>query len=130
MIRMLLIFSATSLAFISFITTSNYASLNNTFESFNYTLSKQWVVTDIEGESVNPIFDSKIVESTSIEHFKANLKGKVDSFKLGFYYFNEETLEETSNRYATGVRVSLKAKLMFNTEFYKASIFEVSKSTL
>ena len=106
-----------------FYSSNAYNAFNNSFYALDYTLPNQWVVTDIEGKLEKPLYDTHLVEETSIQHFKNNLAGYVNKFEVGFYYFDSETLVESKERYVTGVRLSLKASVPFFDPYYKANVY-------
>lgn len=123
-----LIFSMSICLFssISLVNSITNLALDNTFTSLSYSLPKQWVIEDVEGEE-GPRYDVSKVEISTINHFKNNLKNYLKSFKVGFYYFDSSTLEELQSRYVTGVRISLKAKISLNKTYDKAMTYTIIK---
>lgn len=111
----------------AFISSTTYQAYDNSFSALNYSLPDLWIVTDIEEPLEQPFYDTKKVETTTIDHFKGNLKHYVDHFKVGFYYFDSETLEESKEQYVTGVRISLRAEVPFSSDYYKASTYLIKQ---
>jgi len=111
-----------------YISSHRFHILDNSVDSFNYSLPKRWIVLDTTEPLHQPMFDTKLVEETSISHFKNNLKNHLEKITLGFYYFSEETLLESKERYISGVRVSITCNLPFQKDYYKAFSYVVSKT--
>lgn len=123
-----LIFSMSICLFssISLVNSITQVALDNTLTSLSYSLPKQWVVEEVEG-STFPMYDTVKVEESTIKHFKFNLKHYLNAIKVGFYYYDSSTLEEMKSRYVTGVRISLKAKISLNKNYYKAMNYTITK---
>lgn len=123
-----LIFSMSICLFssISLINSITQVALDNTFTSLSYSLPRHWVIEEVEGYS-SPMYDTYIVEDTTIKHFKSNLKFYLSNIKVGFYYFDSSTLQETKDRYSSGVRISLKADITLNKKYSKAMTFTIIK---
>lgn len=128
----LMIFSLFIVSFSSFalFSTTTFRAIDNAFTSLNYTLPSSWIITDIEGPLPAPVYDTKIVEETSIKHLKNNLSHYVDKFQVGFYYFDSRSKEETTDRYVTGVRISLKAAVPFRNDYYKSTTYEIEETMI
>ena len=86
----LLIFSllVTSFSTVVLFSNSAYQSIDYAFTSLSYALPEEWIVTDVEGPLPSPMYEVSKVEETTINHLKDNLKHYVDSFKVGFYYYD------------------------------------------
>lgn len=125
----LMIFSLFIVSFsgVAIFSTTAFQAIDNAFTTLNYSLPPSWIITDIEGPLPTPVYDTKIVEETSIEHLKNNLSHYVDKFQVGFYYFDSKSKEEMSDRYVTGVRISLKAAVPFRNDYYKATTYEIEE---
>lgn len=104
-----------------------YHIVDNTFSSLDYSLPKNWIVLDEKEPLESPMFDTIKVEESTIQHVKNNLKNHLEKITLGFFYFNEETLIESKDRYVSGVRVSFKCSIPFSKSYYKAVDYVVSK---
>ena len=126
MMIILISISFLSLSLFGITTSFSYHGLDNTLRSLSNTLSSSWIVTDVEGKGDEPYYDTVLVEETSLKYLKNNLSSYVNNFQVGFYYFDESTLEELTERYVTGVRVSLKAELKFSVQYKKAYSFVIS----
>lgn len=124
----LLIFSLFIISFstVGLFSATTYQAINNSFDSLNYTLVNSWIVTDVVEKLEQPYYDTMRVESSTIEHFKNNLAHYVKSFKVGFYYFNSYTQEEMKERYVTGVRISLRAPVIFASDYYRVTTYEIN----
>lgn len=112
------------MAFFAFSSTSN---LNKTFYSLDYSLPNLWVTLDAPGYKDRPMYDTLIVEDTTIRHFRNNLLAHFNSFKLGFFYFDSKSLEEMKGQYVTGVRISLSASIPFSKDYYKATTYIIEQ---
>lgn len=117
----ILLFSSVSL-----VSSTRYSAIDNTFISLNYSLPNTWVELEPEGYS-QPMYDRDKVESTTISYVKNNLKSHFESVKVGFYYFDSETLKELDTRYITGVRISLKADITPFRKYSRAMSYSIIK---
>ncbi|MCQ2796486.1 MAG: hypothetical protein MJ213_04220 [Bacilli bacterium] len=128
----LMIFSLFIVSFsgVALFSTTALQAIDNAFTTLNYSLPPSWIVTDIEGPLPMPVYDTKIVEETSIKHLKSNLSNYVDKFQVGFYYFDSKSKEEMTDRYVTGVRISLKAKVPFRNDYYKSTTYEIEETMI
>ncbi|MCQ2753330.1 MAG: hypothetical protein MJ206_03715 [Bacilli bacterium] len=113
---------------VSLVSSTVYHSIDHAFTSLNYALPDLWVVTDVEGELEAPLYDTYLVETTSIQHLSHNLKGVIDRYQIGFYYFDAETMEEVEGRYVSGVRLSLRAAVPFTSDYYKAMNYLITET--
>jgi len=121
-----LLISGTATLFV----TSSHQSVESAFASLNNTLPDSWaVIKTVEGEQ-KVFYDTTLLEESTIKHFKNNLNSYTNSFTLGFYYFDAETLERSEDRYVTGARISLETKLFFSFDSKKANTYVVGKGAL
>lgn len=130
MILMIFALFIISFSGVALFTTTTFQSIDNAFTTLNYSLPASWIVTDIEGPLPTPVYDTQIVETTSIEHLKNNLSHYVDKFQVGFYYFDSKSKEEMTDRYVTGVRISLRAAVPFANDYYKSTTYEIEETDL
>ncbi|MCQ2794750.1 MAG: hypothetical protein MJ214_00900 [Bacilli bacterium] len=130
MILMIFALFIISFSGVALFTTTTFQSIDNAFTTLNYSLPASWIVTDIEGPLPTPVYDTQIVEATSIEHLKNNLSHYVDKFQVGFYYFDSKSKEEMTDRYVTGVRISLRAAVPFANDYYKSTTYEIEETDL
>lgn len=127
MILMIFALFIVSFSGVALFSTTTFQAIDNAFTSLNYSLPKSWIVTDIEGPLPTPMYDTIKVETTSIDHLKNNLSHYVDKFQVGFYYFDSKSKEEMSERYVTGVRISLRASVPFRSDYYKSTTYEIEE---
>ena len=117
-----------SFSSVGLMSTTTYQAIDSAFTSLNYSLPNSWIVTDAEVPLPTPMYDTYKVEETSINHLKSNLAHYVDSFKVGFYYFDSKSKEQLVGRYVTGVRISLRVSIPFSSDYYKTTTYEIEES--
>lgn len=127
MMFMLLALAVLLFSGVSFSSSVIYHAIDNSVAAFDYSLPSLWVVTDVEEELPSPLYDTHLVEASAIQHFSTNLKGYVSSYQIGFYYFDQDTMLESEERYVSGVRVSLRAKVPFTADYYKAMSYVIKE---
>ncbi len=92
------------------------------------TLPITWVVTDVMDDK-RPYYDCELIKVSTINYLTNNLKHYVNHIRVGFYFFNSETDEESFYRYVSGVRISLNAKVPFSVDYYQALVFTLRSPT-
>ncbi len=127
MILMIFSLFVISISSIALFSTTTYQAIDNAFTSLNYTLPDSWIVFDVEEKLDTPMYDTMLVESTSIQHLKNNLSHYLNKFNIGFYYFDAKSKEEMEDRYVTGVRISLRAKVPFSSDYYKTTTYQITE---
>lgn len=129
MMFLLVSISLIGISCITYFSTKNYEAYDHAFTTLNYSLPSLWIVTDVKS-SKEPFYDTYLVEQTVLDHFKNNLSTYISTIKVGFFYFDSKTYLEDLNRYVTGVRISLNAKIPFKEEYYRAMTYTIQRNEL
>lgn len=104
-------------------------ALKNTMISLSYCYPNLWVKTVTQDKEIVPLFDVNLVEETTINHFKNNMKKYVDKLVFGFYYFDSSTLLEVVDPiYTSGVRIRVTISQAFNNSYSEVKIFEIKRN--
>lgn len=108
--------------------TIQYSHVNRTFYGITKGIMEMSIVTLSEEENFYPYYDEKMLKDSVINYFITNLDGSVESFDVGFYFFNKENKGACLNHVCNGVRISLSTKIISLIAYYRALNFEIKEN--
>ena len=128
MINFLLSFLIVSFLGVGLVYGIDYSGIHRTFLMLNSTLVQNSVF-ETDENSDSPYFAKEKLENECLNFLGLNLSKYTNKFEVGFYYFNN-SIQEYCYEKCNGVRISLKADLIFSIRYENAFIYQIGETSI
>ena len=111
--------------------TMSYFSIHRTFLGlYRATFETSINFFNRDGNECDPYFNKKALEKNVDDYFSYSLPRYVKEYKIGIYYFDEDTYSYCTNEYCYNVKISLSARISSLFNYENARVYSIRKGAL